>query len=171
MGLEGIVSKRLDSPYRGGVSKAWVKVKCAQRDEFIIDGFIGSKGNVRSLLLGTPQGDRLHFVGKVGSGLTDSASRRLYDELSAVEQSQSPFVEDSAAARFTEPRLVAEVEYRGLSANGMLRHPVFKGVRDDKTVTDVAALPVPSRTSHLRSLPRWDRQPVFLPEACHPRPH
>jgi bifunctional non-homologous end joining protein LigD len=134
--LEGIVSKRLDAPYRGGRGRAWLKVKCPRSDTFVVGGFTapaGSRAGFGALLLGERQGDELHYVGRVGSGFGDRLLRRLHEALRARERPDSPFAgpPPDPAATFVEPELVVEVAYTERTAEGRVRHPVFRGFRDD----------------------------------------
>lgn len=140
LGLEGIVSKKSDAPYRSGRGSDWVKSKCVTREDFVIAGFTPStamKRAVGALVLGAYQGDRLMPAGRAGSGFTVENARQLYDTLSAMRRDASPFVTKPDAswvrqAIWTEPRLVADIAFRGVTPDGALRHPVFKGLRDDK---------------------------------------
>jgi bifunctional non-homologous end joining protein LigD len=145
MGLEGIVSKRGDQPYRSGRSRDWVKSKCAGREEFVVGGFMPStaaRRAVGSLVLGQYQDGRLVYAGKAGSGLSESLAVSLFKTLDAERRQASPFdpppPSDAArGVRYVDPRLVVEVEYRGRTAAGLIRHAVFKGVRDDKLAAEV----------------------------------
>ncbi|MFL6164443.1 MAG: non-homologous end-joining DNA ligase [Jatrophihabitantaceae bacterium] len=147
LGLEGVLAKRLDSPYRPGKrSRDWVKVKNISAQEVVIGGWIPGKGNridtIGALLLGLPGPDGLTYVGKVGTGFT----RRMLDELSPrlarLEQAGSPFVPavprpDSRDAHWVTPRLVGEVAFGEWTGDGRLRHPSWRGLRPDKDVAEV----------------------------------
>jgi bifunctional non-homologous end joining protein LigD len=143
-GLEGIVLKRLDSGYapgkRGGT---WLKVKNVGRQEFVIGGWMPGEGRRRdrlgSILLGYFDGGELHYAGKVGTGFSDRALDELGARLAPLERETNPFAarRGPRKANFVEPRLVAEIEFRELTAEGMVRHGSFKGLREDKPAEQV----------------------------------
>jgi bifunctional non-homologous end joining protein LigD len=149
LGLEGIVAKRLDSPYLPGVrSPHWIKVRNRNRQEFVVGGWTagegGRGGTVGSLLLGvygSPQGARkLHYVGRVGSGFRDPDLKFLDAQLEGLATDVSPFHPfdpEGAKPRFLKPRLVLEAEFSGLARNRVLRQAAFKGFRADKPAKDV----------------------------------
>lgn len=143
-GLEGIVSKRADAPYRSGRGKTWLKVKCKRGDEFVIGGY--SRSDVRgkpfsSLLLGTFDNGDLIYAGKVGTGFDAAGLRQLAKKFKPLERPASPFVSVPAAERkdavWLEPKLVAKVNYAEWTRDGRLRHPSFQGLREDKPAQDV----------------------------------
>jgi bifunctional non-homologous end joining protein LigD len=157
-GLEGIVSKRSDSPYRPGKRTGeWIKTRVWRRQEFVIGGYIPGEGSrakrVGSVLVGyydkrhseLGKGDRqvLHFAGGVGSGLKESDLELLTKELRRRERPNSPFEVGAPAgpkARFAvwcEPELVCEVSWTEWTNQGTLRQPAFKGMRDDKDPREV----------------------------------
>jgi bifunctional non-homologous end joining protein LigD len=145
MGMEGIVAKRLDSPYLPGQrSKQWRKLKLVASDEFVVGGWSAGEGRrtgaIGALLLGVPEGDGLRYVGNVGTGFTDAELRRLQERLRAIVRETSPFTSGPAPKRgatFVAPELVVEVEYTERTDDGILRHPSYKGVRIDKAPGDV----------------------------------
>jgi bifunctional non-homologous end joining protein LigD len=145
-GLEGVLAKRLASPYQPGLrSSSWVKVKTVGRQEFVIGGWMPGRGRRRerigALLLGVYDSDgTLRHVGRVGSGLSDSELQRLAELLVPLERASSPFGAGAAPPRgavFCEPRLLAEVEFTQWTAGGSLRHPTYKGLREDKEPGEV----------------------------------
>jgi bifunctional non-homologous end joining protein LigD len=142
--LEGIVLKRLDSTYvPGSRAGAWLKVKNLNRQEVVVGGWTEGEGSRRdslgALLIGYFEGEgeerALRYAGKVGTGFKRSDLESLAELLAPLEREASPFASGPApprASRFVRPRLVAEVEYRELTREGLLRHAAYKGLRDDK---------------------------------------
>lgn len=153
--LEGVVAKRLDSPYViGKRSTAWRKVKRVTHREFIVVGWVGGEGRrakgVGALVLAAPHNGELRFVGRVGTGFSDADLDRLLTLLEPIETTEPPVV-DPARARpprassertvhWVQPRLVGEVAFLELPANGSLRHPVWRGLRPDKSPEEVEPL-------------------------------
>jgi bifunctional non-homologous end joining protein LigD len=144
-GLEGIVAKRLDSPYEPGRrSGAWVKVKHTRRQELVVGGWLrGDMGRSRrlgALLVGhRDEQGCLRYVGKVGMGYSDADRQELRTRLQALAREDSPFTgrQPVENAIFTDPALVAEIEFAGWTSSGMLRHPSYKGLREDVAPADV----------------------------------
>jgi len=145
-GLEGVVAKRLDSPYRpGSRSGEWVKVKSFERQELVVGGWMPGKGKRRetvgALLLGVHEpGGVLRYAGRVGSGFDERELERLSALLGPLAREDSPFTTGETPPReavFCEPRLVVEVEFALWTMAGSLRHPVYVGLRDDKDAGDV----------------------------------
>jgi bifunctional non-homologous end joining protein LigD len=146
LGLEGIVSKRADAPYRAGRNAGWVKAKCVARQELVIGGFTEPEGAARAgigaLLVGTFEGGALRFAGKVGTGFTNESARALRARLEELRQEPSPFTPAPRGwlgrnARWVRPVLVAEVAFTEWTADGKIRHPSFQGLREDKRAEDV----------------------------------
>ncbi|WP_380782268.1 DNA ligase D [Sphingomonas sp. R86520] len=143
-GLEGIVSKRADAPYAGKRTKAWLKVKCTHRQEFVIVGWLPSdkKRGFKSLLLGVREGEGYRYAGKVGTGFDQALMDEIRDKLDALE-SKTPTVEAPRAAvrgaKWVTPKLVAEVAFAEVTPDGVLRHSSFIGLREDKAAEDVVA--------------------------------
>ena len=143
-GLEGIVAKRLDSPYvPGRRSAAWLKVKNVRAQEVVIGGWVPGKGRreemIGALLAGYYDDGELRYAGKVGTGFTEDGLRRLAELLEAARRPDSPFAgrQPPRDAVFADPRLVAEVEFNEWTKTGTMRHPSFKGLRDDKDPREV----------------------------------
>ncbi|WP_380785280.1 DNA ligase D [Sphingomonas sp. R86521] len=143
-GLEGIVSKRADAPYVGKRTKAWLKVKCIRRQEFVIVGWLPSdkKRGFKSLLLGVNGHDGYVYVGKVGTGFDQALMTELREKLDGLER-KTPTVQAPKAAvrgaRWVTPKLVAEVAFAETTPDGVLRHSSFIGLREDKAAKDVVA--------------------------------
>jgi bifunctional non-homologous end joining protein LigD len=145
MGLEGVISKRSDAPYRSGRGRDWVKSKCTQRQEFVIAGYVPSKGSGRqlgSIVTGYHEDGKLRPSGRVGTGFTGKSAAMLKAALDKIKAKTSPF--EGAAARergivWVEPKLVAEVEFRAWTASKTLRHASFIGLREDKPASEVVA--------------------------------
>jgi bifunctional non-homologous end joining protein LigD len=146
-GLEGVLAKRLDSRYFPGKrNDCWLKIKNLRTQEVVIGGWKPGegrrKGAIGSLLLGVPGADGLDYVGHVGTGFTDKMLRELETLLSPLERTDSPFATvlprpHAKDAHWIEPRLVGEVVFGEWTKAGILRHPVWRGLRDDKSPDDV----------------------------------
>jgi bifunctional non-homologous end joining protein LigD len=146
-GLEGLVAKRLDSRYepgkRGG---AWLKVKNHARQELVIGGWVPGEGRRRNrigaLLVGFHEDGDLRYAGKVGTGFTEKSLDELAKRLAPLERKTSPFKgphKPPKGAIFVKPDLVAEIEFTEWTPDRMLRHPSFKGLREDKPAGEVVA--------------------------------
>lgn len=132
-GLEGVVCKRLDSPYLPGRrSELWRKVKITKMLDVVIGGWKQGEGRRRgtigSLLLGVPDADGLRYVGNVGTGFTEHMLRELAALLAPLARAESPFAGAAPAAHWVEPVLAGEVEYAGWTRDGHLRHPSWRGL-------------------------------------------
>lgn len=149
MGAEGIVSKLRDSPYRGGRSGDWLKVKCLQSEDLVIGGFTASTNpgyRLGALLLGAPDESGLRHVGRVGTGFSLAERQRLAERLEGLARQSSPFANLRRAARgvtFVEPQLIAHVEFGGWTDDGKLRHARYRGLREDLTAVDLATAESP----------------------------
>jgi bifunctional non-homologous end joining protein LigD len=168
LGLEGIISKRKDQPYRSGRVKDWFKTKCTERQEFVIAGYVPSTTSskmVGSLVMAVYDKGRLVHVGRVGTGFKDAVARSLRDQLERLKRPTSPFPNKLPAdavrgVRWVEPKLVAEVELRGWTSDGLLRHASYKGLREDKDPSEVV------RETRPRGGEPPGRRPAF--ELTHP---
>ncbi|TDW35767.1 ATP dependent DNA ligase-like protein [Rhizobium azibense] len=134
-GLEGIIAKDRESPYRSGRLGDWLKIKCVQSDGFAIVGYEHSfvaRAGIASLLLGARQGRKLVYVGSVGTGFSERTAHKLREALDKLKVKKPP-VEYSGRPKYivwVKPKLVAEVEYRASTHDGKLRHSSHKGLRE-----------------------------------------
>ena len=155
LGLEGIIAKRRDSPYVSRRSDNWIKLKCSQRQEFVIAGYTdpqGARVGIGSLILGVHD-DRgeLHYAGNVGTGFSQRALQELKKKLEVLHVSSTPFTKSADIAgrpHWVKPRLVAEVSFAEWTRLGRIRHSVFHGLRHDK---DASAI-VRERATRLRTI-------------------
>jgi bifunctional non-homologous end joining protein LigD len=141
-GLEGVIAKRLDSPYEPGRrTPSWLKIKNVERQEVVVGGWVPGDGKRRdrigALLVGVRDDDGgLRHIGRVGTGFTEAELDRLAEKLRPLEREDSPFAPGGPkiprGAVFADPELVAEVEFREWTDGGQLRAPSYKGLRDDK---------------------------------------
>jgi bifunctional non-homologous end joining protein LigD len=142
---EGIISKKADAPYRGARTKAWLKIKCTLRQEFVIIGWSESdkKGRgFRALLLGLHEDGKLRYAGKVGTGFSNAVQHDLrarLDEL-AIDKPAAPVPRAEArGAHWVKPQLVAEIAFAEFTADNVVRHASFLGLREDKPASAVVA--------------------------------
>lgn len=146
-GLEGIVSKRLSSPYRPGQrSRDWLKFPIRPTASYVVGGFrreTGSASRIGAVLVGTPTAGGLRYCGKVGSGIAGRVGQRLKDVLEPLTVDEPPFADelprpDRVGTTWVEPRVVVDVQYLGLTGEGRLRQPAYRGVRTDLAPDDLA---------------------------------
>jgi bifunctional non-homologous end joining protein LigD len=172
-GLEGVISKRIDARYSGSRSGSWVKTKCVRRQEFVIVGWTPSdkQRGFRSLLLGVNEEGKLRFAGKVGTGFTGDEIERLMELMAPLEQDAATVEAPRAAVRgahWIRPKLVAEIAYIEFTDEGVLRHPSYLGLREDKkpeaVVLEIEA-PIETATTPVASgIKISNRERVIFPE-------
>jgi bifunctional non-homologous end joining protein LigD len=168
-GLEGIVAKRFDSPYTpGGRGGSWLKIKNVQRQELVIGGWTEGKGSrsqgIGALHLGVYEDGALRYAGKLGTGFDAQELERLAGLLEPLARNDSSFTgpQPPKGAHFVEPKLVCEVEFTEWTRAGTLRHPSYKGLREDKSATEVVRerpivpeeipVPPPAETAEVKAL-------------------
>lgn len=165
LGLEGVIGKRKTSRYVSRRSPDWIKLKCTQRQEFVIGGFTdpqGSRVGIGSLLLGVHDQDgKLRYSGNVGTGFDSKTLSDLRSKLEALVQDTNPFADKTGIdkkAHWVKPILLAEVSFGEWTDTGRIRHSVFHGLRTDKK----AAAIIREEPVHMRSNP-GDATPAKLP--------
>ena len=142
-GLEGLIAKRRDSPYRTGRTRDWFKIKAKHEEEFVIGGWTepkGSRSDFGALLLGYYEGDALVFAGQAVTGFNQKFLREIGAELRKRERKTSPFAalpRMKPPPHFVAPELVAQIAFAEWTSDGLLRQPVFLGLRLDKSAREV----------------------------------
>jgi len=142
-GQEGVIAKKADAPYRGDRTKAWLKIKCVNRQELVIVGWTPSdkKGRgFRALLLGLNEGGKLRYAGKVGTGFSQATLIDLREKLDALAIDKAPLDvprAEARGARWVKPKLVAEIAFAEFTADNVVRHASFLGLRGDKPAAQV----------------------------------
>lgn len=145
-GLEGIIAKHRDRPYRSGRTGDWLKIKCIQSDSFIVVGYehsTSARGGIGSLLLAARRGNDFIYVGNVGTGFKESDATYLRKTLDTLKTKKAPvaFEGRSKDIVWVQPTLIAEIEYRAWTDDGKLRHASYKGLRevqDNAAIMDLA---------------------------------
>lgn len=144
LGLEGIVSKQLNAPYRSERSADWLKTKCLLRQEFVVVGYserTNAPNDFGSLLLGAYEKNKLVYTGSVGTGWNERVRASIYSKLAKLEAKKPavdlPMGVSAAGVHWVKPKLVAEVSFSNWTNDGVLRHPSFQGLREDKSAAEV----------------------------------
>jgi bifunctional non-homologous end joining protein LigD len=131
LGWEGIVSKKADGPYRSERTEAWLKIKTVQKGKFPVIGFVKDPTGVAALYLGKREGKELLYMGKVGTGWSRTVSNQIRKQLDTVVSPQSKLTRPvrKPKATWVEPKFTAEIEYRDITSEGLLRQSSFKGLK------------------------------------------
>lgn len=186
IGLEGIIAKKADSPYRSGNrTKDWLKIKISKRHEVVIGGFTKNEGSAKpfsSLLVGVFEDGKLHYTGKIGTGFSLQLQQQLMKQFKPLIRVRPAFAEipdvnkpsrfrpnpPKAVATWLKPELVCEVSYAEVTSDGVMRHPSFEGMRADKSAKDVhreIPLPVKEVVKHalLKAPAKGSRKTLLNP--------
>jgi bifunctional non-homologous end joining protein LigD len=132
MGLEGVVSKVSNARYHSGRTNDWVKVTCRHRETLPIAGYAMKENKFDGIYVGRLRGKNLIYAGKIDHGFDKASAKELQARLKPLIRKTQPYVKKIAhSGIWVEPSLLAEVEYRAKSAEGKVRHPFFKGIRED----------------------------------------
>ncbi len=155
MNMEGIMVKKADSIYTPGLrSREWLKIKAQKRHEVVIGGYTVNDGSARhfsSLLVGVHEKEGLRYIGKIGTGFSDKLQKEILEKMKGLQVKKSPFTEvpdvekpsrfrpnpPKTSVTWLKPALVCEVSYAELTDDGIMRHPSFEGMREDKKASEV----------------------------------
>lgn len=180
MGLEGIIAKKPDSTYQPGARTTdWLKIKASQRQEVVIGGYTKNEDSSKlfsSLLVGVYEDDELVYTGKIGTGFNDKMQREMMAKFKPLVRKTPPFtaVPDinkpsrfrpnppKATATWLKPTLVCEVSFTEMTSDGVMRHPSFEGMRDDKRAADVVR-EVPVRIEEIAGAAKLHAQKIIVP--------
>jgi DNA ligase D-like protein (predicted ligase) len=142
-GAEGIIAKRAEGRYVSARSRDWLKIKCVHQQEFVVGGYTGPRGSrelIGALLVGYYEHGQLRYAGKVGTGYDRNALEMLHRKLAPLHRRTSPFAPGPSPAgevQWVTPKLVVEIGFGEWTPAGLLRHPRYLGLRDDKTAAEV----------------------------------
>jgi bifunctional non-homologous end joining protein LigD len=170
--IEGTIAKQRDAPYRPGRSRAWLKVKCTNREEFVVVGWTdpgGARVGLGSLVLGYYDAKgKLHYAGRVGTGFDTRMLGELRARFRRAGEVKRPFTKLPAGAargvHWVKPSLIAEVQFTGWTRDGVLRHPAFLGLREDKAPEEAVIAP-PAPLSAVTSSPAKARKAAARADA------
>ncbi len=178
MGLEGFIAKKADSVYvQGNRTRNWVKIKLNKRHEVVIGGFTVNDGTSKlfsSLLVGVYENGRFEYTGKIGTGFTEKVQKEMMEKFKPLITGKAPFAEEPdynkpsrfrpnpphATVTWLKPALVCEVSYAEVTSDGVMRHPSFEGMREDKKAKDVAR-EIPKEISLQSSSENKSQSPPF----------
>ncbi len=181
MNLEGVISKRRDAPYRSGRSDDWIKSKCHAEQELIIVGYKDSthlKGAIGALVLGYNEDGKIKYAGRSGTGYTMATARELWKKLQPLRRDTPVFGKlpdeergrgSGGKATWVEPKLVGQFQSRGFTAQGHIRHAAFKGLREDKSASEVVREMPKTTTKAKRSAPKPAKRASAPKAAAQPR--
>lgn len=175
LGLEGILAKRRDAPYRSGRTRDWLKIKCGRRQEVVVGGYARARSGPRALgalLVGVFDDDgRLRYAGKVGTGFDFAEAARLRQLLDARRVPRSPFAgrlpPGLGDIQFVRPDLVVEVRFSEWTSDGRMRHPVYEAVREDKPPKQVrreAPVATPPGVVEVLGVPLSNPKRILFPD-------
>jgi bifunctional non-homologous end joining protein LigD len=175
--MEGLIGKRLGSPYSSRRSSDWIKLKCKRRQEFVIVGYTdpkGSRSGFGALLLGLHDAasGELRYAGKVGTGFNEATLRSLHGQLQDLHSddiavSQPPTGAEARGAHWLQPTLLAEISYAEMTHEGLVRHAVFQGLRQDKPAEEITLeTPKSTREPKAKAKPRPSTKTVPSPSSA-----